>query len=674
MESSYPYNNMKQDQKHSSGQMLLELLLAFALASIILPALLTGFVAAREGKVQQQERLVAVALDREAREAIRQIRDIQWENIETNGTYHPVASGSVWLLSPGAETINEFNRSIVIADAMRDANGNIVATGGSVDPSTKKVTITVSWNAVFPSSVTSVLYMMRMTNLSWIQTTQAEFNAGTKLNAYVTSTNGSPTDGEVTLGAGGGGGDWCAPSLSVSTVDLSRQGVPTAISAYPGNIVTGTGGNASGPTFVKISVTGNAPPTATISGEYNNTKANAVFTENNYGYIATTDHSQEIKILNLSTTSGSPPAYSVVGWFDAPGNQAGDSVFVANNVGYMTDNNNFYTFDMSGHTGARTHLNTSTSWTLAGTGKKVVVVGNYAYVAVDSTTTQLQVIDVTNPSNPTIVASAQTNNGQAGTDVSVNPTGTRAYLVTHYASASQPDVFIFDVSNKTGTLSPLGSGYNTGGMSPKGVGLATGNRVVIVGTGGAYQYQVVNIANETSPVVCSYNGTNAGLAIPGGAFAVSTVTQPDGYAYAYIVTGDTHAELKIILGGAGGQYVSTGTYESPKFSVNSSSQFNQFIAAVSQPPQTTLKLQVAVAKAISGSCNGVTYQYVGPDGNTGQYFTVGSDPTTIQAAVPVLTSGNYANPGNCFRYKAWFTTFDSSATPILYDMTVNYSP
>jgi len=654
--------------------MLLELLLAFALAAIILPALLTGFVAAREGKVQQQERLLAVALDREAREAIRQIRDIKWENIQTNGTYHPVASGSVWLLSPGTEAINEFSRSIVIDDALRDTNGNIVLTGGVIDPSTKKVTITVSWNALFPSSVTSVLYMTRMTNLSWIQTTQANFNSGTKLNTYVTSTNGSPTDGEVTLGAGGGGGDWCAPSLSISTVDLSRQGVPTAISAYPGNIVTGTGGNASGPTFVKISTTGNAPPTATIVGEYNNAKANAVFTENNYGYIATTDHTQEIKILDLNTPSGSPPGYSVVGWFDSPGNQQGNSIYVANNVGYMTDNNMFYTFDMTSHIGARAQLNTSTSLALAGTGNKIIVVGNYAYVAVNSTTTQLQIVDVTDPRNPSIVASAATGNSQTGVDVSVNPTGTRAYLVTHYASASQPDFFIFDVSNKTGTLSPLGSGYNTGGMSPKGVALATGNRVAIVGTGGTYQYQVVNIANESTPVVCSYNGSSAGLAIPGGAFAVSTVTQPDGYAYSYIVTGDTHAELKIILGGAGGQYVSTGTYESPTFSVSSSSQFNQFIATVSQPTQTTLKLQVAVAKAISGSCNGVAFQYVGPNGNTGQYFTVGSDPTTIQAAVPVLTSGSYANPGDCFRYKAWLTTFDSSATPILYDMTVNYSP
>ncbi len=644
--------------RSAKGQSLIELILAIGLSAIILPAVFLGFISSREGKPQLKQRFEAVTLLKQAQEAARTARENGWSNVSNNGTYHPVAAGNTWTLASGSETINGFVRSITISDVLRDSNGAIAASG-TLDPSTKKIVVTVSWQTPYSSNISSTSYLTRFTNSSYTQTTLADFQTGTTSGTVLTNTAG----GEVTLGAGGGGGDWCNPTLSVTTVDLSRQGVPTAISAISGNVVTGTGGNASGPTFVDVRLTGNNPPQSAITGQFNNSKANGVFTESNYGYIATTSNSEEIQILDLNAYSNPPTntLFSKIGTFNAPGNGQGDSVFIKGTVGYMTDNDKFYTFDMTSHTGVRAQINTTTAWSLAGKGNKVVVVGNYAYVAVNSTTTQLQVIDVSDPAHPSIVASAALGNSQPGIDVAVNSSGTRAYMVTSYAGVSSPDFFIINTSTKSGSLPKIGTGFNTNGMDPKGIAIATGNRAILVGTGGVKQYQVLNIVNESTPTSC------ATLAITNGAYAVSSILQNDGYAYSYIVTGDTNAELKIILGGAGGQYTNSGTYTSSIFDPGFNVSFNRLYITTSVPSQTSFGLQVAIADAVANSCTNANYSYVGPDGTSNTFFTQ-------NLAIPNDDDGvGFENPGRCLKYKVFLSTNDYTQSPILDDVSVNYS-
>src|SRR5260221_9552129 len=98
MVSLLKYNN----QHLRRGQALVEMLLALAIASFILPALLTGMVTSRTGKPQQMQRQQATALLREASDAVRSIRDQNWTGLATNGTYHPVL-GSSWSLVSGSE-------------------------------------------------------------------------------------------------------------------------------------------------------------------------------------------------------------------------------------------------------------------------------------------------------------------------------------------------------------------------------------------------------------------------------------------------------------------------------------------------------------------------------------------------------------------------------------------
>ncbi len=178
-----------------SGQSLIELLIAIGLTAILLPALLTAIVASSEGKAQSQQRTEATNLQKEAEEALRTIREANWQQINTNGTYHPVVSEPIWTLAPGPEDINGYTRKIEIQDAQRDTNGNI-ASSGTVDPSTKKITTTVSWTTPINSQVDSTAYFSRYLSNSNIQeTSQAQFAVGTHTNTQAVNNAG----GEVEL-------------------------------------------------------------------------------------------------------------------------------------------------------------------------------------------------------------------------------------------------------------------------------------------------------------------------------------------------------------------------------------------------------------------------------------------------------------------------------------------
>lgn len=628
-----------------SGQALVELLVAMSLTAIMLPALFAGFASARDGRAQQESRFIATMRAREAREALRVVRERGWEHIEVNGTYHPVISGSTWALAPNSEVIDGQTRSIVIADGFRDGNGAITSSGGTMDPSTKKITVTVSWEGLFSSSVTATFYLARYTNLVFEQTTEDDFLSGLQSGTTVTNNYG----GEVTLGAGGSS-SWCDPNLTITALDLPKNGVANGVTAIPGRIFAGTGDNASGVSFAHVAVSDTDPPVASIAGTFSNYKTNAVFGETDYAYVATDTNDQEVIIFNLTSLP-----YTVIGSFDSDGPTDGNSVFVLGNVGYMTAGNMLYTFNLDSRSGIRAKRD---SVALAGEGKKVYVVGDYAYVATGSTSTQLQIVNVSDPDNITIVGSASVA-GLAGVDVFVNQNGTRAFLATS-GSTTQPEVFILDVSTKTGDRPTLGS-YDTNGMSPKGIIVVPGNRSIVVGSGGE-EYQVINIVSEVSPFRCG------GLNIDTGVNGIATALEADGDAFSYIITGDATTELKIIEGGPGGDFSVTGVYESITFDASTSAAFNRFSVNGNLPLGTTLEYQFAVADAVNDSCDGVSFEFVGPNASTSEKFATSS-------ALPFNDDGvGFENPGRCMRYRTYLNSTDESNAPEFEDITISYSP
>ncbi len=650
---------------------MVEILLVIGISAIILPGLMTGLVASRESIPQQEQRVRAIALLKETEVSLRNIRDSSWEEFAINGTYHPVIASNRWaLVANSTLTAEGITQQIVISDVYRQ-NGAIVTSGGTLDPSTKKVDIAISWIQPQSGSVNSTMYLTRTENFTHQETTQAQFSTGTTTFSTVLTTTGSitPNDGQVQLGAGGSSqSDWCAPGLTITPHDLPKSGVANAITAIEGRAFAGTGDNASGVSFANLSISNARPPATTTLGTFDGFKTNAVFGDASYGYLGTDNNSKEVVIVDFATNP-----YSEVGYFNIAGASNGDSVFVLGNIGYVINGNRLHTFNLSSKSGSRAQLG---SITLDGTATKVYVVGNYAYVAVNGTANQLEIIEVSNNGATLTKRSSISVAGQGGKDVFVNPSGTRAYVATG-VSSTQRELFIINTTTKTSPT--VVSSYESNGLSPKGITVVTNNKAIIVGTGGE-EYQVINIANELSPVRCG------GINIDSGVNAVSSVLEADGDVYSYIITGDASSEFKIIEGGAGSQFSNSGTYESATFdpfSVDVGAfprSFNRFIATVINPSQTTIKMQAAVAPANgSNTCTGVSFTFVGPNGNaaldgTGQpvdYFS----PTgnTVTALIPLVATGNYQNPGRCFRYKIWFNTSDPTQTPIFEDIIINYS-
>jgi hypothetical protein len=658
--------------KINKGQALVELMIVIGVSALLLPGLLGAFIASVESKPLQEKRVKAISIMKETEVAVRNIRDNDWADVAVNGTYHPVISSSAWVFNSGPTTDSDgYTKQVVISDVYRN-NGAIVTTGGSIDPSTKRAVVTVSWTQPNSGSVTSTLYMTRAETLTYSETTQAQFNSGTRTSTIVQSTTGSSVtnDGQVQLGAGGGSqSDWCAPSLSINPHDLPKSGVANAITAIEGRVFAGTGDNASGVSFANVSISNAQPPTASTLGTFDGYKTNSVFGESNYGYLGTDNNGKEVVILNFATTP-----YTESGYFDIPGSGNGNSVFVSNNIGYVINGNRLYTFNLSSKTGSRPQLGTMT---LDGTASKMYVVGNYVYIAINGTSNQLEIVEVSNNGATLTKRSSISVSGQGGQDVFVNPSGTRAYLATA-ASSTQRELFIINTTTKTSPS--VVSSYEANGLSPKGITVVTNNKAVLVGTGGE-EYQVINIVNESSPVRCG------GINIDSGVNGVSSVLESDGDVFSYIITGDASSELKIIEGGAGAQFSSSGTFESATLDPATidagthTRSFNRFVATVTNQSQTTIKMQVAVAAPnASNTCTGITYTFVGPNGNsaidgTGQpvdYFS--PDGSTVTGLIPFNTTGTYQNPGRCFRYKVWFNTGDATQTPIFNDIIVNYSP
>jgi hypothetical protein len=133
--------NLSYNRKGSS---ILEVIIAMAIFSLIAVAMITmtlgGFTTLEQGG----EYTEADALAAEGIEAVKAVKDRDWDLLTCTNCVAAVSGGQWVLNSASSETIGQYSRAITISDVYRDGNGDI-AVSGTLDDYTKLVEVEVSW-------------------------------------------------------------------------------------------------------------------------------------------------------------------------------------------------------------------------------------------------------------------------------------------------------------------------------------------------------------------------------------------------------------------------------------------------------------------------------------------------------------------------------------------------
>ena len=135
-----------------SGFGLIEIVIVTAIVIVTLGAFLQASTLSVRLLRTQKESLIATLLAQEGMEAVRAVRDESWTaNITplvNDTTYYPAVINNKWVMTtnnPGVQN-GLYSRSITFAQVSRNGQDDI-APSGTVDTSTRKVTVTVTWGS-----------------------------------------------------------------------------------------------------------------------------------------------------------------------------------------------------------------------------------------------------------------------------------------------------------------------------------------------------------------------------------------------------------------------------------------------------------------------------------------------------------------------------------------------
>lgn len=176
-----------------SGQSLIEVLVAVAIGALLIIAAASIIAPALRINTQTYRVQTGVGLAKELLENVRVWSEGDWHNISTLATgsanhFYLNTGSSPSASSSGDESLTvstaTYKRYFYLDDVKRDTSDLIVTTGGSADPSTKKITVDYSW----PQSTTFTIsqYLTRnRDNIFW----QTDWSGGPGQEGPATTTN-----------------------------------------------------------------------------------------------------------------------------------------------------------------------------------------------------------------------------------------------------------------------------------------------------------------------------------------------------------------------------------------------------------------------------------------------------------------------------------------------------
>ena len=136
---------------NQKGLGMVEIIVVVALILVGFTAILQLFQLQISTERIKREELAAYALLSETLEAVRSVRDSNWNNLSSltiGADYYPVLQGGAWALTitnPGP--LDGYSKWLNLSSVQRDVNANIVPAGGSIDGDTLRVSAFVEWQS-----------------------------------------------------------------------------------------------------------------------------------------------------------------------------------------------------------------------------------------------------------------------------------------------------------------------------------------------------------------------------------------------------------------------------------------------------------------------------------------------------------------------------------------------
>lgn len=137
--------------KKNIGMTVIEVLIACSIISISIFALMKTAEKGLRLSSYALSKSQASFLLEEGAEAVKSIRDNDWTtisnlNLDTPYYLYFDTNTKKWTMDNNITSIDGiFSRIVTISSVGRNGDDDIVDTGGTLDPGTKKVTVTVSW-------------------------------------------------------------------------------------------------------------------------------------------------------------------------------------------------------------------------------------------------------------------------------------------------------------------------------------------------------------------------------------------------------------------------------------------------------------------------------------------------------------------------------------------------
>ncbi len=434
--------------KYNEGFGIIEIIIAVSIFVIIAVSAVSTVIGSFSTNRLGDEETEATVFAEQGLEAAKSIKNRGWTTpfLATNcatacgiGT-----SGSAWAWSGTNNVSGKFTRIIQVLPVQRNNAGNVVDSGGTNDPDTKKIVSTVNWN-FSPTRNNNVV-----------------------LTSYVSHHKMS----------------WTTPYLNTTYNAAGTADGYSIVTQGAYMYIVRVGGN---PDFLIFNISDPSTPVLTGSLTVGNGATN-LFVSGNFAYIPGSSDTQELRIVNISN----PAAPSIAGTYNATGTADPLDVVVNGTTAYLVKTNSGDPELLVLNVANPASISLVGSLQLTGTPEAVANNGNYLALASDNNNQELQMVNVTNPASPSLAGSFNASGNQDGWAI--------AYFgTTVVLGRNGGNMHLLNVANPASPS--LVSTYSAGG-NITGISMGLNNTYVYLATSNTNSdFQVVTISTPASPAL-----------------------------------------------------------------------------------------------------------------------------------------------------------------------------